>query len=166
MPYATHYRRWTSGRRRLNINGYGMPKSWLVLVRKAMNAWTAAGARFQFTEDPLCQSSVVYEHLDKRNAWVGLTSLLPTDCESNILQVLVRLNAEYTFTPAHPDFPPQKVSPPYDLYTVILHELGHALSLGEDYGINSDTIMRPTLKPGEVRGLASDDIRGIKFLYP
>lgn len=48
----------------------------------------------------------------------------------------------------------------FDLQTVGMHELGHALGLGhnQDYW----AVMYPTVNPGQIRHLQSDDIDGIK----
>ncbi|MEO6909848.1 MAG: matrixin family metalloprotease [Edaphobacter sp.] len=130
-----------------------------------MDVWNAAGARFEFVVDSRSPSSITCDELGE-DGWIALTHLRPLGAESNIAQVLISLNTQQPFTPPHPTTTSTIVSEPYDLYTVLLHEMGHALHLGEDYGIPSDTVMRPTISPGEVRGLAEDDIRGIKLLYP
>lgn len=50
----------------------------------------------------------------------------------------------------------------YDIQTVGLHDLGHALGLGHR---NEKAVMFPLVEPGEVKGLHEDDVEGIKFLY-
>jgi hypothetical protein len=50
----------------------------------------------------------------------------------------------------------------YDLYTVALHEIGHALGLGES--TVSNAVMN-TYYSGVKSGLASDDISGIQSIY-
>lgn len=51
----------------------------------------------------------------------------------------------------------------YDLYTVMLHEFGHALGLGHSH---SGTVMQPLLGYGEqMRVLQTDDLDGLRFLY-
>lgn len=51
---------------------------------------------------------------------------------------------------------------PYDLYTVMLHEVGHALGLG--HSTVAGSVMFPTYSGGN-RTLSSDDIEGIRHIY-
>jgi predicted Zn-dependent protease len=166
LPYSTEYRRWRSGRCRLQINGFDVPTIWATLAKKAIRAWNSAGARFEFVVDDRSQSSLICIERGG-NAWVGLTTLRPLEEQDPyIAMVLIEIDTTYPFVPPHPTTKPTRPGGPYDLYSVLLHELGHALHLGEDYGIDSNTVMRPTINPGEKRSLAADDISAIKLLYP
>lgn len=49
-----------------------------------------------------------------------------------------------------------------DLFTVLLHELGHVLGLG--HSLNSESVMFETYS-GAHRQLGADDIAGIQYLY-
>jgi hypothetical protein len=142
-----------------------MPKQWIALAEKATKAWNDIGANFKFEVDPSAPSSIICEELGD-NAWLGLTTLRPDNNKLEIKQVLIRLNTRYKFSPPHPTTRPEIGGKPYDVYSVLLHELGHALHLGEDYEANSKSAMRPTIKPGEVRHITNDDVVGIKVLYP
>ncbi|KAI3464040.1 hypothetical protein Pfo_020703 [Paulownia fortunei] len=51
----------------------------------------------------------------------------------------------------------------YDIQTVGLHELGHALGLG--HSRIEKAVMYPIIYQGERKGLHEDDIKGIKTLY-
>jgi hypothetical protein len=166
LPYSTEYRRWRSGRCRLKVNGFDVPPIWATLAKKAMGIWNDAGGRFEFVVDASSQSSLIC--IEQGDAgWVGLTTLRPLDEQDPyIAMVLIQIDTTYPFVPPHPTMKPTKPGGAYDLYSILLHELGHALHLGEDYGIDSNTVMRPTIKPGEKRSLAADDISAIKLLYP
>jgi predicted Zn-dependent protease len=165
MPYSTDYRRWRSGKCRIKVNGFDVPPVWQTVAQRAMQHWNKVGARFEFVVDPASPSSIVCDELGD-NGWIGLTTLRPDTAEAYISQVLIRVNTRHSFLPSHPTTAPLQHSKQYDLYTVLLHELGHALHLGEDYGVNSTTVMCPTIEPGEVRRLTTDDISGIQLLYP
>jgi hypothetical protein len=165
LPYSTEYRRWRSGRCRLKVNGFDVPPIWATLAKKAMRAWNNAGARFEFVVDDSSQSSIICTELGD-GGWVGLTTLRPDEHDPYLAMVSIQIDSRYPFVPPHPTTKPIRRSAAYDLYSILVHELGHALHLGEDYGIDSNTVMRPTINPGEKRSLAPDDITAIKLLYP
>ena len=50
-----------------------------------------------------------------------------------------------------------------DLESVATHEIGHLLGLG--HSNDKKASMYPYINLGEIKGLNSDDIRGIKDLY-
>jgi hypothetical protein len=54
------------------------------------------------------------------------------------------------------------IGSPYDLYSVFLHESGHALGLAHSYV--SGAVMYPSVK-GVYAGLSADDIAGIRAIY-
>ncbi|KAM7255758.1 hypothetical protein ACFE04_011499 [Oxalis oulophora] len=60
------------------------------------------------------------------------------------------------------DYLPPKDS--FDLQTVALHEIGHTLGLA--HTSVQEAIMFPTTYIGSSKGLANDDIQGVKALYP
>ncbi|XP_050222155.1 metalloendoproteinase 3-MMP-like [Mercurialis annua] len=51
----------------------------------------------------------------------------------------------------------------FHIETVALHEIGHLLGLG--HSSIEDAIMYPSLPPGTIKGLDTDDIQGIQDLY-
>ncbi|KAI3454551.1 hypothetical protein Pfo_011214 [Paulownia fortunei] len=51
----------------------------------------------------------------------------------------------------------------FDIQTIGLHEMGHALGLG--HSNVHQAVMYATVGPGEVKNLHEDDIKGIKALY-
>jgi len=134
-------------------------------MKAAMNMWNGAGANFQFLDDPTSTIHVASYNLGRSAGWVALTQTQPTTPGSYLTGRDILVNLWYEFTPSHPTVPHADKSGPYHLETVLAHELGHLLHLGEDNS-GSKTMMKPTIKPNEVRQLHSDDIAGIKYLYP
>jgi len=52
----------------------------------------------------------------------------------------------------------------FDVFTVILHEMGHVLGL--DHVSKRSAIMYPFVAPGDVKHLGNDDIKGVRAIYP
>ncbi|XP_047321559.1 metalloendoproteinase 3-MMP-like [Impatiens glandulifera] len=52
----------------------------------------------------------------------------------------------------------------FDIYTLVLHEIGHAIGL--EHSSVESSIMWPVQFPGTIKDLGKDDIDGIKALYP
>lgn len=95
-----------------------------------------------------------------------MTYTCPTDAGTLLTDAEVLVNLYYEWNPKHPSVQPTDTGGAYDLKTVLAHELGHALHLGDDQSSNSSTMMRPTIKPHEVRSLDPDDVAGVNYLYP
>jgi hypothetical protein len=52
----------------------------------------------------------------------------------------------------------------FDVYTVVLHEMGHVLGL--DHVNKRNTIMYPFIAEAERKFLSNDDIKGVRAIYP
>lgn len=93
------------------------------------------------------------------NNRVGMTSYY-TDGQGNRTESDILLNSRVPFDATYPID-----RRAYDLASVITHELGHVLGLGE----SADRfcgVMCPTLPLGATNGFTVDDINGAAALYP
>jgi len=130
-----------------------------------MNLWNASGANFQFIDDPASAVHVAAYNMGRFGGRLALTQTVPLTPGSYLTGRDVLVNLWFEFTPSHPSLPHTDSGGAYDLQTIAAHELGHLLHLGEDFS-GSATMMKPKIKPGEVRQLHPDDVAGIKYLYP
>ena len=164
MGYSVDGRKWASGDCRLNLGRPGIDVTWRSCAKNAMALWNGASANFKFTEDPTARDDIDAYDNGRWNGWLGMTWTSPTASGSHLLSVRTVINLFYEWSPAHPHVLPSDTAGPYNLETAMAHEFGHALHLGEDTS-GARTMMHPTICPGEVRGLHSDDIAGVRHLY-
>lgn len=95
-----------------------------------------------------------------------MTYTRPQPQGSSLVSAQILINLYYEWDPAHPNVAHTDSNGAYHLETVLTHELGHVLHLDDDAQQGSNTVMRPTIKPGVQRQIAADDITGVKYLYP
>lgn len=165
LLYTSDGRRWTGGSCDFNLSGNLWPGAWLGAVRNAMQEWSRVGANFAFIEDPV--SANFYTTFD-HGTWASQLAFTWTKpaSGSSIQEVRTVVNTFYAWNPSHPtDKPRDPTGVVNDLETVLKHELGHALFLGHSFDPNA--VMQGTYVP--IQGgmpLGTDDIDGIRYLYP
>jgi hypothetical protein len=165
MPYTTDNRKWASGQCDFRIDP-DWNAAWMQSADDAMQMWNGAGAKFAFGVNQSSSNELTSFDNGFWNGWIAMTYPDPTPSGSNLRRARILINCYFEFDPPHPVIPHRDKSGAFDLKTVLTHELGHTLYLGDDRSAGSSTIMRPLFKPGDVRSLDSDDENGIRYLYP
>jgi hypothetical protein len=137
-------------------------------IVNAVSSWNDAGANFEFirgdnvnyeqNQEPegIYQVGYYVEPSDERIAY---TNVIP-DPPSYITKVETYFNQYFQFS-SNPS------STQYDIQSVILHEFGHWISLGNEYDyFCSDNVMYYGLDPAQIKQeLTQDDKNGIIFIY-
>ena len=139
-------------------------------VQKAATTWSNAGAKFTFSYGGTTTSSGLPVNDGTNGIWwsstyfpEGDTTLAETTYWYNpttgdISEVDCVFNDNKTWSTAATTLPGQ-----FDVETVMLHELGHYLSLGHSA---PPAVMQPTTPAGtQRRTLTADDIAGIIAIY-
>lgn len=166
MPIPSDGRKWTTNECRIKMDPPGLDPQWRPTVLAAADMWNAAGANFRFVEDSASSNHVAAYDLGRWNGWIALTQTRPKTPNSALTSATVLVNLHYGWNPSHPSVQSSPQGQAYDLQTVVAHELGHALHLGDDNSPGSTALMKGSIKPGEVRNLSRDDTSAIKLLYP
>jgi len=135
---------------------------WQDIVRQAMQTWNGAGSTFHFDEEA-GQNSVVCFNQGRWNGRLGLTQSVPQTRDALLRRANTVLNTFWQFDPPHPDEVGAQYGVPYDLQTVVAHELGHMLVL--KHSTDEGALMHPVLPSGLQKGLSQDDVDGIRYLY-
>jgi len=165
MAYTTDGRVWPKSRCELSVTGPGWPAAWKNIAAVAMNTWNAAGANFSFASSSTASDHLAAYDLGRWNGWLAMTNTQPKTPRTQLTGGYVLINLHYEWDPKHPSVPHSATGGPYDLESVLVHELGHLLHLDDD--ATAKDVMQGTINPGVVRrGLGSDDVAGIKYLYP
>ncbi|XP_050211949.1 metalloendoproteinase 1-like [Mercurialis annua] len=136
----------------------GTPRSGKLAIAMSLKSWGQVG-HFTFVEiKDYANADIKFSYL-KRNqnpdyifdgpgGIVGLANPPPS--------AEVHLDSEEKYSLiSHPNA--------INLYTVTLHEIGHALGL--DHSTDKSAIMYPSIMYGQIKNLGQDDIQGIRKLY-
>ena len=165
--------KWSNKKMTFKVNAAGGPTNAVKALKAAAATWTnVSSCSFKFTYGGTSTSTAAANKSDGVNLLnfgnSGKTSILAENyyfyyvatgymAESNI-----KFNTYYKWST-------NLASGTYDLQNVATHELGHALSLADLYGsTDKEKTMYGYCDKQETkkRSLASDDINGIRHLYP
>ncbi|GEM_PF-6157092 len=163
--YTLNGQHWPNGVATINESDASWPSVWDSPATNASQEWNNAGANFRFQVD---NSSSVgrLSTSNQGNSGTLASSSWSYDGGGNILNAQVVVNTYYSYNPSNP-FAPGSVGP-YDLQSVMAHELGHWLSLGHSTNLNNDgskPVMYASFGQNEVRTVGSDDAAGIQAIY-
>jgi len=136
----------------------------VLAVERAARAWNripASQPRIRFTTDAERDVTIKF----CRGHWqgdvidLGRTQFTASPVDGSVTSATVELNeCDHHFTP-----PGETVNPPYDLQSVMTHELGHVLGLG--HSDNSAAIMFPNGQGAVTRIPHRDDESALALIY-
>ena len=165
MPYTTDGRLWQNAQCKLNITGPGWPNTWISAANAAMKTWNSAGSKFAFATSTAATDHLAAYDNGRWNGWLAMTNTQPRTAHSLLTSGYVVINTHYEWDPVHPTLPHTDSGGHYDLESVLVHELGHLLHLGDDP--TARVVMQGTTKPKTLRrSLGPDDVAGVRYLYP
>ena len=166
MPFTTDNRKWAGGQCLMKVDSPSWDPGWRQVAVAAMGDWNmVVVGNFRFKPDPTSTNDFGSYNLGRWSGWMAMTYTEPDVQGSNLASVQVLVNLYYEWMPHHKNRHTDQGGA-YDLATVLRHELGHALHLGDDLSSGSTSLMRGSIKPGEMRQIQSDDIAGLNYLYP
>jgi predicted Zn-dependent protease len=126
------------------------------IATTAMNQWNAVGAKFQMVNQTGSSNTIGYY-------WDNSTVLAYNQLQrkyvlwGDAVKSTIKINNYHRFNP------PYSTGEYYDLASILRHELGHTVTL--NHSSVRSAVMYSSFDSGEVRGIASDDIQGIKSIY-
>jgi hypothetical protein len=136
-----------------------VPSSWSSAISASASTWTNAGASFSI-QSMITNNKIYYQN--DGSGYLGLA--VPTRSGNYNTRYLMYLNSYYPWSTASGG-----ESGKFDVQSVVTHEFGHWLTLWDVYGsANSTKTMYIGTSSNDVskRSLESDDIAGIKYIYP
>lgn len=146
-----------------NFAGYqrdsSVPSSWSSAIDAAASAWNNTGAGFTFKK--MITNNKIY-CTDAGATYLGKAS--PTRSGGYNTGYKMYFNTYYTWSTASGG-----ESGKYDVQSVATHEFGHWLTLYDLYNsTDSEKTMYQWTASNEIkkRSLHSDDIAGIRYIYP
>lgn len=157
-------RKWVNGVCELTLSDSTWHMAWCQITRDAMDAWNAVGAAFRFCETPSSKSGLGALDRGYNAGAIAETWVYPQQPSTALQEVHIEINLHFSFNPAHPDHKGDLTYGVWDLKTVLVHELGHTLYLGDSYV--PQAVMYGYLPPDQAKSVGQDDINEIKSLYP
>ena len=168
--YNGHEIKWPAPSADYYINPSGFPAAAPQAIQAALQTWTdVATSSFSFVYQGET-SSTAYGVSDGTNLICfgslsgGSTLALNTfwfTAQGTLLDSDIKFNSKFAWAT-------DGSAGAYDVQTVVLHELGHALSLEDLYGAGDTAkVMYGYVSAGSIkRALSQDDKDGITYLYP
>ncbi|MBC7085066.1 MAG: matrixin family metalloprotease [Methanomethylovorans sp.] len=158
--YTTQYY-WSNGYVGYTIDS-SVPTAYKSCVDAAANAWTNAGADFDYYSSVNSNNKVRYYSFGSQVNYLGSCTRYVYSGTTRLSKMYIDLNSDYssswsTSTPCP--------SGKYDVLSVFTHEFGHGVGLGHST-ITSATMFKDT-NSGTVykRSLEQDDKNGIIAIY-
>lgn len=137
------------------------PTGWTTAILNGATAWNNAGAPFRFLLYDQSDSTVENGYYGS-TGWLGLTTIYRLwYSPSTIYRCRMQLNRSYPLSTV-------VSSTTYDVQSIVTHEFGHWLSLGDLYNSTDYwKTMYGYMAKGETykRTLHADDIAGINYIY-
>lgn len=131
-----------------------------------MDRWNQVGAKFKFVEDKDAVDGLSAHYRDYDNGLKALTRLTPIGPNSSLSTFDISINIHFAFNPAHPNQYEAGTGQPYDLESIVAHELGHVLFL-KHLTDPSDAAELMYFDVGTTpKPLGPGDCHGILSLYP
>ncbi len=161
--YKFNNRWWEQGRVLVYVDTL-IPYNWINAIQQAIETWDTAGSYFRFYYHG-ARASAYRIYLDSSLAGSNILAEVRLPEEEGPFPGYaweIRINPDINWSVADTPNPDE-----FDLQSVILHELGHWLSLGDLYSDgNRDEVMYYAFAPGEVRReLGIKDKEGIIAIY-
>lgn len=135
--------------------------SWLTAIKAGSNAWNNAGAALTFKWIQSTTDNRIY-FTDAEDKYLG--KAVPTRSGNYNTRYLMYFNTYYTWS-----ITSGGETGKFDVQSVATHEFGHWLTLYDLYeSTDSEKTMYQWTASNEIkkRSLHSDDIAGIKYIYP
>lgn len=159
--------KWFRPRMTYFVNAAGAPAGFVTAAKNAGSTWNGTGSRFRFIYGG-ATASHAYAINDGQNtidfgalsgaSIVGQAYKWFNSTSGQILDVDIRLNASKPWSAGG-----------FDVQSIFTHEMGHALSLSDLYNTYDQAKTMYYLSSRNdtrLRTLESDDIDGIRHLYP
>lgn len=160
IPTASAYsagNKWQSGSVSYKIDS-AIPLGWSLPIYYAKAAWNNAGSSFRFSNDQSSSKKLYYGYLDSR--YLAMTYIGSTNGYLTSMETLYSDSKSWS---------PNGASGYQDVQSCVTHEFGHWLNLHDLVDdSDADKTMYRWQAAGETkrRSLDSDDIAGIRYLYP
>lgn len=157
-------RKWPSGQAEFTMANATWDSSWHQITRDAMDQWNNAGASFAFRESAAALNGFCGHDRGHNGGAIAETWVYPQQPNTSLQEIQIEVNLHFSFDPPHPSHSGEVSHGTWDLHSVLLHELGHALHLR--HSADPNAIMYQDLAAGPSKGLSPDDINEIRALYP